>query len=259
MRLTVSRILLTLGVLTVTVTCIALGFWQLDRLDARRSFNASVQAAMELPTVELDSRVLAEISRNPSEYLYRRVRASGWFVDDLSILLRGRSDQGRPGVHLVTPMRLEDGVLVLINRGWLPAPDGATVDPRPYDAGGKQTVRGSLQEMPGDIDDPIALTVETEGHRVDTYLRLDRETLSWRFETPLPPLYVLADSAATDGGLPLTVPPPALDDGPHLGYAIQWFSFAAIALFGFTAVAITRWRKGPVERQDGIRPPPLSH
>ena len=34
------------------------------------------------------------------------------------------------------------------------------------------------------------------------------------------------------------LPPPALDEGPHLSYAIQWFSFAAIALIGGTAVAV---------------------
>jgi surfeit locus 1 family protein len=43
---------------------------------------------------------------------------------------------------------------------------------------------------------------------------------------------------STDDALPIEVPPAELDEGPHLGYAVQWFAFAGIALFGFFFVLL---------------------
>jgi cytochrome oxidase assembly protein ShyY1 len=31
-----------------------------------------------------------------------------------------------------------------------------------------------------------------------------------------------------------------MDEGPHFGYAIQWFSFAIIAIVGWTALLLRR-------------------
>ena len=51
----------------------------------------------------------------------RRAVATGRYESDGEILLRGRSHEGRPGVHLVTPLRTAgDGALVLVNRGFVP-------------------------------------------------------------------------------------------------------------------------------------------
>jgi surfeit locus 1 family protein len=55
------------------------------------------------------------------------------------------------------------------------------------------------------------------------------------------PLYLVAtipDTTRPQGERVARLPPPALDEGPHLSYAIQWFSFAAIALIGGAAVAV---------------------
>jgi surfeit locus 1 family protein len=52
--------------------------------------------------------------------------------------------------------------------------------------------------------------------------------------------YVLVELPAGGGGVPRRIPPPSLDEGPHLNYAIQWFAFAAIALIGSGAYLATR-------------------
>ncbi|HEX5950122.1 MAG TPA: hypothetical protein VFZ96_03895, partial [Actinomycetota bacterium] len=44
-------------------------------------------------------------------------------------------------------------------------------------------------------------------------------------------------SPAQDGDMPVVVPRPELDEGPHLSYAVQWFIFATIALVGFVVLA----------------------
>lgn len=221
--------------LLVIVVCVRAGFWQLDRLEQRRAYNAAVEAAIAAPPLTLDSRSVAQLSAAPADFLYRPAVAEGVYLHDQAVVLRGRSHEGSPGVHLVTPLRLSPGgAVVLVNRGWVPAPDGATLDPRDYEAHGPQFVQGSLQTVPDAGAEAGALTIDSDGYPVETFRRLDLATMSDRLGEAVPPLYIqLVPGEPGDPVFPAAVPPPPLDEGPHLGYAIQWFSFATIALVGF--------------------------
>ncbi|HEV2147891.1 MAG TPA: SURF1 family protein [Longimicrobiaceae bacterium] len=229
-----------LAVLVASV-CVRLGFWQLDRLEQRRERNAAIRAAGRLPTLLLDSASVRLVADSPAAYLDRRVRVRGVYDPSREVVLRGRAREGRPGVHLVTPLRIagsDDEVLV--NRGWVPSPDGATVDRAPYAEPGPQEVVGLLQEVPatGDRGQPAA----PRGGGDTTFRRLDLATVRERSAGPVLPVYVqqLPDPARSRP--PFRVPAPVLSEGSHLSYAVQWFSFAAIALLGLVVVAL-RGRK----------------
>lgn len=242
-----QRVAVALAALTVAAVCIRLGFWQLDRLQQRRTYNAAVQAAMELPPLQLDSIGADSISRDLDAFLYRSATATGRFCTRNAVLLRGRTDTGRPGVHLVIPMRLDDGRFLLVNRGWLYAPDGATADPRPYLPDVRSSVQGLLQRIPSENVDAQPLTVEAGDSSFQTYRRLDYARISAELPGLLFPLYLEAtpDSARRTAEGPRPVPMPMLDEGPHFGYAVQWFSFAAIALLGpLVFVFVRRSGKG---------------
>jgi surfeit locus 1 family protein len=127
----------------------------------------------------------------------------------------GRSFDGTPGVALITPLRLADGSAVLVDRGWVPSPDAFHVDHAAYREPDTATIAGIARIPPRGRGD-----VETTG-----YLPFVIE-----LQTPEPAR-----------GLPRRWPPSSFGNGPHLSYAIQWFSFAAIALVG-TAVLIRRGR-----------------
>ncbi|MDR0786972.1 MAG: SURF1 family protein [Gemmatimonadota bacterium] len=234
-------IFLVAAVTVVAGVCVRLGFWQLDRLETRRASNARILAAAELPPLVLDRAGLDSIAEFPDRNLFRQAVATGVFETDDEVILRGRSHDGRPGVHLVTPFRLDSGGLILVNRGWLPSPDAASADPRPYRDAGHTRLVGSLQLLPRSTEDSSPLILEVDGYPVRTFRRLDADSIAALTGESLPPLYLqllpgLMDSPATP---PIPVPLPSLDEGPHLGYAIQWFSFAAIAVLGLTIVA---WR-----------------
>jgi surfeit locus 1 family protein len=232
------------AVLIVASVCVRLGFWQLGRLEERRVFNAEVAAAWSQPPLDLTPETLQAMERAPARYLHRRVTAIGSFDPEQEVLLRGRSHGGRPGVHVVTPLRTADGgSVILVNRGWLPSPDAATADPRPFRAGGPQRVVGTLQWVPDSGAEAAPLRIAIGDTTVTSLRRLDHTLLSESLGVRLPPLYIQesAESGAR-GDLPIPVPPPALDAGPHLGYAIQWFSFAVIAIAGF-AVVVYRSRR----------------
>lgn len=248
--MSIRGIIAALFVAAVAALCIRLGFWQLDRLEQRKMNNAAAAAAFELPPLELDSAGLARISADPEAFVGRRARAVGSYLPG-DLVLRGRSHAGQPGVHLVTPLQpMHSRELILINRGWVPSPDGATSDPRDYPMAGTQEVVGILQRVPDVPSEAAPLLIALPDTGITTLRRLDRTTLATKFEPPLSPLY-LQQSDPGDNVPPIAVPPPELDEGPHLGYAMQWFSFAAIAVIGFLLLVARR-------RQEGASPPPLA-
>ena len=241
MKVSIRGIVAALLVVVVAATCVRLGFWQLHRLEQRRARNAAIRSASALPVLVLSPDSVAAVAASPSRYLNRRVRVAGTYDPPREVVLRGRAQEGSPGVHLVTPLLVAgSGAAVLVNRGWAPSPDGATVDRRPYAETGAHTVFGLLQEVPLTTDrgQPIAMP----NGRDTTYRRLDLTVVRARSPYPVLPLYVqqLPDSPAS--GPPYRVPSPELTEGPHLSYAIQWFSFAAIAVIGFL-VAVLRGRR----------------
>ena len=231
MRFTFRGAVAVILVLAAAAVCVRLGIWQLDRLEQRRARNAVLRSAQALPPLVLDSAALARVAAEPARYVNRRVRVEGAYDPSGEVVLRGRTHEGSPGVHLVTPLRVPGtAVAVLVNRGWVPSPDAATVDAGRFAEPGARVVEGVLREVPATGDGGAPVRPASGGP--PTFRRLDLAALRAHLPYPVLPLYV--EQLPTPGGppLPRRVPPAALDEGPHLGYAIQWFSFAAIFLVG---------------------------
>lgn len=228
----------------VAAVCIRLGFWQLERLEERRAANVQLAAALAAPPLDLRDAMLDSVAAHPERYRFRRARVAGVYAPAGTFLLRGRARAGSPGVHLIAPLYLEnDDRAILVDRGWLPAPDAATADPRPYRYEGAVVVEGLLRPLGNAAGDARPVTLRIAGAAVPSYQRLDSATLRGQISARLLPVY-LQRAPASKGAerLPLAEPIPAVSEGPHLGYAFQWFSFAAIAVIGF-AVALVRGRK----------------
>lgn len=225
--------------IVVAATCVRLGFWQLHRLEQRRARNAQWERALAQPVMPLDRTTVVAVEADPARFIDRRVRVAGTYDPAGEVVLRGRVHDERPGVHVVTPLRISGtGRAVLVNRGWALSPDGATVDTRPLAEPGERVVEGVFQEVPVTGDGGMP---STSGEaRTLSFRRLDLPALRRRYPHPLLPLYVQQLPSVAQAGAPLQrVPVPPLDEGPHLSYAVQWFSFAAIALVGYAVLA---WR-----------------
>jgi surfeit locus 1 family protein len=204
--------------------------------------NARISGAADHPQVELSGALADSMAMDPPSFAYRSVRADGVF-DSRPLLIRGRSLDGRPGVHLIVPFRLDAGELVLVNQGWLPSPDGATVDPRPYLLAGLQSLEAVVQPLPETGDDVRRSEIQLPGYTVPSFLRVDGRAAADELGERVMPVILQLTTRPTDAAeLPVPLPPPELDEGPHLGYAIQWFSFSAIALVGALALAFRRFR-----------------
>jgi len=214
--------------LLVAATCVRLGVWQLDRLHQRRERNAALLAARARPLLEVDGSLPADSARD------RRLHARGVYDYVREQLWRARSYQGVPGVDLVTPLRLTDGAAVLVDRGWAPSPDAYHVDQPAYREGDSAVVLGLGMLAPrarGDVD-PARL----------------RDSLPY----PLLP-FVLQQLPSDSPTVPRSAallrrwPIPEVSNGPHLSYAIQWFSFAVIIVVGSLALARKRAAEAELE------------
>lgn len=221
----------TVLALVAALVCARLGFWQLDRLEQRRQLNAAVAERLDAAAIELP-----DVPQDTSGLLFRTVELGGQYDVARSIVLRGRAHAGAPGVHVLTPLRLPGGNAVLVNRGWVPSADAATVDldALPPPASGR--VRGLALPFPADGE----AVVEEAAFRL-TWTRLDLAALQRQFPYRLASFYVQALPADSDAAaMPRPLPAPTLDEGPHFGYAIQWFAFATIALVGWATLALRR-------------------
>ncbi|HTH64160.1 MAG TPA: SURF1 family protein [Gemmatimonadales bacterium] len=210
--------------LAVAALFVRLGVWQLNRLAERKVANAAIQAARALAPVELPlHRVEPEALRD------RRAQARGSYDYAHERVWTGRTYDGAPGVALLTPLRLSDGSAVFVDRGWVPSPDAVHVDATRYREGDSADVTGLALPAPRDRGDvnPAAL----------------KDSLPY---TTLAIVLQLDDTAAPHPVGLKRWRPPALDSGPHLSYAIQWFSFAAIVVVG---VVVLLWKTAKTSRE----------
>jgi surfeit locus 1 family protein len=216
--------------IVVAAGCIRLGFWQLARLQQRRQLNAAVQAAMALPPVELPG--VANANLEP----YRRVRASGTLDTDHEVVLTGPSFQGQPGVHLLTPLRL-DGTdqYLLVDRGWIPYEDRALPNRDKYRRPGLVHIDGMLRtgQASPSLGWLASRPTPSQQEPREEWQTVDLDAIQSQLPYPLLGLY-LAQTNSDEESRAAPIPQVEIDlsEGPHLGYAIQWFSFAAIALIG---------------------------
>jgi surfeit locus 1 family protein len=238
--------------------CARLGVWQLSRLGERRARNAAVARRFTAAPVPY-----AALPVDSAERHYRRVTVRGRPDYAREFVLANRTRDGSPGVHIVTPVRVAPGAggpggdtLLLVNRGWIYSANGTNIELPRWREGDTLAVAGYV-ELPSRQAGRARLGGRARGYRAYRYL--DPLLASGDAGAPVTRDYVVLEPGpGEDPGKPpldrpVRVPPPALDEGPHLSYAVQWFCFAAVALVGGGAFARAQRRGG---RDDGAGPPP---
>lgn len=229
-----------MAVLVVAAMCVSLGFWQLGRLHDRRAENVRIKTRISSPA---PLPAAGWRSGREDALSYRGVSVQGTYDTAHEVLVRYRSHEGLPGYEVVTPLVVADADAdagpsdaVLVDRGWVPLALGdrwPAASARP--PGGPVTVTGWLAPPHTSRVAPVPPKDGKPGYVSDVspaelapllrYGRLYR-------------LAVVADGPGDRFPAPLGYPD--LSEGPHLSYAFQWFSFAAIALIGWGALVAGR-------------------
>jgi surfeit locus 1 family protein len=219
-------------VLVVIVAFVNLGFWQLRRLDERRSFNAQVTARLEAPPVAL-AQLLDEQGGDPERLAYRRVTVTGRYLTEEEIRLSTRQHEGQPGHHLLTPLIYDEGRAVVVNRGWVPLAldDPPVAEALPGADGAEVTVSGVL--VPG--QEPAGFGVDVPEGDTEYLGVIDLDRIQQQVDPTLAPVAIQAADQTPPPPRELPVPAalPPLTEANHLNYAGQWFLFATVVAVGY--------------------------
>jgi surfeit locus 1 family protein len=227
------RWLPTLAIGSAVAMFVTLGLWQLDRAEGKRQQAAEVAARSLLPAYPLGPmEASAELLR------HRRLSATGTFEEEGQILIENRHYAGKTGYHVITPLHIVGGdVRVLVNRGWIPSDTRGRPTAAPVPEG-QRTVTGDAH-----IPAPPAMTLgggpDVAAAWGERWPYLTTDLYQARVDYPVQPVVILMDPADADGfarSWPREMP----KEGMHVGYAVQWFAFAVIALIIWLRLSMQR-------------------
>jgi len=224
--------LVTLVVIAGALGLGRLGIWQLDRLKERRAFNAQY--------ITIHSQAVLDLTQSQPANLismeWRPVEFTGKYDFANQIAIRNQYYNGQAGYHLMTPL-LSNGMAVLVDRGWIPA-DGNSVPIawRQYDVAGEVKVVGEIRIGSGKpIFGGVADTLPVNGSKLAIWNNADVVQVAKQIPYPILPVYLEPHADASDTQPPIPFQSEVdLTEGPHFGYAMQWFSFATILLVGYS-------------------------
>lgn len=227
------------GYLALTVVfalvCVLLGCWQLSRRADALAENTRVATNYDAAPRPI-GEVLPDRSSFDTDDKWTTVSLTGSYLADEQLLVRNRPLGGQPGFELLVPFRLDDGDIVIVDRGWLPTgelqdkPDVVPDAPQ-----GEVTVVARLKAG----EPTLANRKAAEGEIPSIDLGAIAKTLD-------APVYtgayaaLASESPSADTGTLGTRPPE--DEGPHLSYAFQWFVFALLGFVGLGYAARQEYR-----------------
>jgi surfeit locus 1 family protein len=219
--------------LPLFLACIALGVWQLERLQWKLALIAQVQRNLQVPPVSADEALALG-----SQAQYRRVALAGRFDNSKEAYVFGTDASGAPAYHVIAPFTLRDGRALLVDRGIVPE---RLRDPRTRPAGelsGEQHIVGVWRapDAPG-LFTPAPNPAKRiwYGRDVAGIAHADRVKLA-------APVIVEADAAPNPGGWPKGGQTVVAFRNEHLQYAVTWFGLAAVVLGGWLAYHYSRGR-----------------
>jgi cytochrome oxidase assembly protein ShyY1 len=234
-------------------TMVGLGLWQLDRYHHRTAINDRIDAASANPPVALEDVLTPPRAPTPgavgpppaAESGWTRVTVAGRYDQSREVLARARTVEHRVGFEVVTPLVLDDGTAVLVNRGWLPpAGAGAATPPQvPAAPAGEVTVIGRVHapESRAGAPEPFGGVLAVR--------RIDPARLAPSLPYALYGAYLTVESQTPPADPIFVGTGPTYENaGMNAGYVVQWWLFAALTLAGYVYLAVREGRtsaRGP--------------
>lgn len=215
------------------VAFIALGNWQGQRAQEKRALQARFEAALDAPALEIPAGRV-----QPADYIMRRVAARGEFVSKYTVLLEDKIYRGRVGYDVITPL-CGAQLCVLVNRGWVAAGARREDLPAVRTPAGPQRIEGlALARFPRVLE--LSRDVP-HGRRWINVGVAEFEAWSGLALQPI----VMEQLSASDDGLIRDWPRPDSHVETNESYALQWYSFAALAVVLFVVLSMRRREASP--------------
>jgi surfeit locus 1 family protein len=213
----------TLFTVPMLLLCLALGFWQIQRLSWKEGLIAQRQAAVTAAPVPVPQTF--DEARGME---FRHVIDDGVFLNDKEIFLGATSEAGGQGYQVLTPLLEPSGRIIFVNRGYIRA---ELKDPAKRAAG----------QIAGPVHVQGLLRLPPEGKPL-WLLPDNRPDLNYWFWVDIPamsaadqlarvaPFYIDADATPNPGGWPKGGVTRLALLNDHLQYAITWFSLAVVLI-----------------------------
>jgi surfeit locus 1 family protein len=213
--------------------CLALGVWQLERLQWKLALIAQVQRNLQAPPLSA-----AQALAMGQQAQYRRVALAGRFDNSKEAYVFGTGASGAPAYHVITPFTLRDGRVLLVDRGIVPE---RLRDPRTRPAGevtGEQHIVGVWR-----VPDASGLFTPAPNPSTRTWYARDVAGIAKADHVRIAaPVVIEADAAPNPGGWPRGGQTVVTFRNEHLQYAVTWFGLAAVTLGGWIAFYVSRGR-----------------
>lgn len=206
---------------------LSLGMWQLERKTWKEGLIATIAHRLSAPPVALpDASTWGKLTAADDEFLQVAMTAEFLHDREAAVYTIGstmRDGAGSPGYWIFTPARLNDGAVVMVNRGFVPdgkqdpttRPDGQIRGPVNIVGALRWPERRGLFTPPGD-----------PGRNI--WFSRDSDAIAAAKDIRAAPFYVELESPAPPGGLPRTGRLHPVLPNNHFGYALTWLGLAAV-------------------------------
>lgn len=210
------------------IACVLLANWQLARSKEAATANAIVAQNFNGPAVPL-GEALPGLTSFDAAQKWQRVTVAGVYLPEKQLLVRNRTIGTGPGYEVLTPLRLDDGALFVVDRGWIPVADtGGGPSRVAAPPAGRVTVTARLKPS-----EPRLQGQTASGDQVPTVQLHDiARMLGGRVYTGAYGVLQTQQPAPHTALTPVVTSPPTQDEGLHWSYMIQWIIFALIGFFG---------------------------
>ncbi|MDO8289990.1 MAG: SURF1 family protein [Parvibaculum sp.] len=231
----------TLVTLFGLIILVSLGTWQVERLYWKRDLMATIAARMAAPATDIPPQAdWAALDLKRIEY--HHVKLSGHFINASELYYFAQDEEGTSGFDIVTPFMLDDGRIVLVDRGFVP-----------------KELREPATRLPGRIEGPTTLVAVTRAPQQRGIFTAPDDAAGniWFTRDPaamaealklenVAPFYVEADATPNAGGFPVGGQTKITIPNNHLQYAITWYGLAIVLLVIYLSF---HWSNGRIGRR----------
>jgi surfeit locus 1 family protein len=230
----------SLAALAGVAFLVALGNWQMRRLDWKQGLIGSIAERQHAVPVTL--ALAEERASLGGDVEYTRVKIDGELLNDREIHLYALNDKYGPGFHVITPLRLADGTIALVNRGFVPNDLKDAGKRTGGQVAGEVTITGLLRH--GDVQ---TMFVPANDPARNIWYWRDIDAMSATLGADAPRVHRVVIDAEVDpappGGWPMGGVTRVELPNRHLEYALTWYGLAGALVAVFIAFAVTRWRQ----------------
>lgn len=228
------------------VACAFLSHWQFSRNADRSAQLALVAANYDAAPVPLSAAVTG-LDDFDGSYQWHPVDLHGTYLVEDQVVARNRPHGGTSAFEVLTPLKLDDGRILIVNRGWMPAADrgdGPAAVPAPPTGQVEVVVR----LRPGEPL-PSSGRSAPDGQVPTINLPLIAETTG--AQTVTAAYGALVSETPAVATMPNQLDAPSDDPGPFLSYAVQWILFAIMGFVFIWYVIRSERRHRREEAEDG--------